>query len=390
LENGAEIFGKDRTVEQYEKRIKKMERSKLAIFLPSLRGGGVEKMRLNLAGSFVARGLDVDLVLQRAEGVYLSQIPPGVRLIDLRARRIAFSLCPLVAYLRREKPQVLLSGMTHTNDVALLARRLARVNTRVVVSEHSAPGISSCNEQNLRQRFVLSLARLIYPWADGVVAVSKGVADDVAHALRFPRTRITVIHNPASSPEILKKAKEPLEHTWFSAKKEPVILGAGRLTWQKDFSTLLRAFAVVRKKRAVRLVILGEGEERGRLAALAEELGVAESVDMLGFVDNPYKYMARAAVFVLSSRKEGFGNVLVEALACGTPVVSTDCPSGPAEILEDGRYGELVPVGDYEALARSILSTLDNPISASVLQERARDFSVEKIADQYEAMFLGC
>ena len=347
-------------------------------------------MRLNLARGFAARGLDVDLVLQQAEGPYLSQVPDTVRLIDLKARRMAFALLPLTAYLRREKPQALLAGMMHTNVVALLARRLARVGTRVVISEHSAPGISSCNAQNLRRRFVLSVARLVYPWADGVVAVSKGVADDVAHALRFPRARITVIHNPASTSRILEKAKEPLEHTWFSAKKEPVILGAGRLTWQKDFSTLLRAFAAVRKERAVRLVILGEGKEHERLGALANELGIAESVDMVGFVDNPYKYMARAAVFVLSSRKEGFGNVLVEALACGTPVVSTDCPSGPTEILEDGKYGLLVPAGDAESLAEAILATLNNPIPASVLQQRARDFSVEKIADQYEAMLLGC
>jgi len=363
--------------------------NKLALFVPSLRGGGAERVMVNLARGFADRGLKVDLVLAKGEGLYLSQVPDKVRLVDLRAKRMASALPPLMTYLRREKPRSFLSAMMHTNVIAILARKLAKVDTRIVISEHSTLSISSRNAKSLRERYLPLIAKRIYPWADMIVAVSKGVADDLVCTLGLPRERIGVIYNPIVTPELLEKAKETVKHPWFQPGGPPVILGVGRLTKPKDFPTLLRAFASVRKEGRSRLVILGGGEERPNLEALAEEFGIAEDVDIPGFVENPYKYMACARVFVLSSRWEGFGNVIVEAMACGTPVVSTDCPSGPAEILEDGRYGELVPVGDYEALARSILSTLDNPISTSVLQQRARDFSVEKIADQYIDVLVG-
>ena len=334
---------------------------RIALFLPSLGGGGAERVVLNLTHSFAERGLAVDLLLQRVEGPYLSQVPKEVRITDLKARRMMLALFPLISYLRREKPKSLLSAMTHTNIIAVLAKKFARVDTRVVISEHSTLGVSSDNATSLRGRYLPLLAKRIYPWADGIVAVSNGVADDLARTLGLPRERIEVIYNPVITPELLEKAKEPVEHRWFQPDEPPVILGVGRLTKAKDFPTLLRAFALVRKRHPCRLVILGEGEERSKLEALISELGISENVDMPGFVDNPYKYMARAEVFALSSIWEGLPTVLIEALACGTRIVSTDCPpSSPRKILGEGKYGTLVPVGDIEALANALLNTLTN------------------------------
>jgi glycosyltransferase involved in cell wall biosynthesis len=335
---------------------------RVAIFLASLEGGGSERIALNLAQGFAERGLEVDLVLQRAEGPYLAQVPDEIRIVDLRAGRMARAAFPLITYLRRERPPFLLSLMMGANIIAILSRKLARVDTRLVISEHLNISIASGNAVRLRSRYLPLMAKRTYPWADGIVAVSEGVAEDLARTLGLPRKKIEVIYNPVITPELLEKAREPVDHPWFQPGEPPVILGAGRLTGQKDFPTLLRAFSLVRKERPVRLVILGEGEDRHELKALVDELGLAEDVEMPGFVDNPYGYMAGAAVFVQSSRWEGLPTVLIEAMALGKPVVATDCPSGAREILNDGRYGTLVPVGDVKRLAAGISAMLEQPV----------------------------
>ena len=189
--------------------------------------------------------------------------------------------------------------------------------------------------------------------------------------------------------ELLVRAKEPLDHPWLKPGAPPVILGTGRLVTPKDFSTLLRAFARVRVQRKARLVILGEGNRREELESLAQQLGVSADVALPGFVANPYPFMERAAVFVLSSAWEGFGNVIVEALACGCPVVSTDCPGGPSEILDDGAYGPLVPVGDDAAMAEAILAVLESSRDSGRLQARAAVFSEERAIDNYSDVLFG-
>jgi glycosyltransferase involved in cell wall biosynthesis len=224
---------------------------------------------------------------------------------------------------------------------------------------------------------------VFYLKADCIVAVSEGVADDLVSEVGLPRSAIRVIYNPVVTPELAARAEEPLVHPWLVPGSAPVLLAAGRLSAQKDFPTLLRAFARVRAARPARLIILGEGELRAQLEAQAVALGLGEDVQFPGFVENPYAYMRRAGVFVLSSAWEGFGIVLVEAMACGAPVVSTDCPVGPAEILEGGRYGPLVPIGDDGALAHAILSALDCPMDPERLRARAGDFALEKIGRQY-------
>jgi len=340
-----------------------MER--IALFLPSLRGGGAERVMVNLARGFVERGLQLDLVLAKAEGPYLSQVPSEVRVVDLGARRVLYSLPRLMRYLRLEQPQAMLSALNHANIVAIWAKILSKVKTRLVVSEHTILSWSTKNAPFMRAKLMPFLIKFFYPYADAVVAVSRGVAEDLIASTGLPPEQVKVIYNPVITPELFTKADEPLDHPWFRPGKPPVILGAGRLTKEMDFPTLIRAFAMVRKERPARLMILGEGEERPNLEALVRELGLEEDVALPGFVDNPYKYMKRAAMFVLSSRWEGLPTVLIEALALGTPVVSTDCPSGPREVLE-GHEELLVPVGDTNALACTILRLLENPYCAQI------------------------
>jgi glycosyltransferase involved in cell wall biosynthesis len=354
---------------------------RLAIFLPALYGGGAERSLLKLAQGIAARGYPVDLVLARAEGPYLAEMPESVRLVNLNAQRVLTSLPALVHYLQREQPAALLSAL-HANLVALLARRLAHVPTRVVVSERNTLSQASQYVPDLRRRVMPQLIRRFYPWADGIVAVSKGVAHDLAQVAGIRQQRIQVIYNPIVTPELQAKAQAPLEHPWFKPGEPPVILAAGRLTAQKDFSTLVRAFALVRQGHAARLLILGEGEERRALEALAEQLGLEKDTSLAGFVANPYPYMTRASIFVLSSCWEGLPGVLIEALYCGLPLVSTDCPSGPREILADGRYGRLIPVGDAKALARAIHMTLRDR-GPGLPPESWRPYELDTVVNQY-------
>ncbi len=339
----------------------------LALFIPTLGGGGAERVMVNLAKGFAEQGLKVDLVLAKAEGPYLSQIPPGVRVVDLQASRVLASLAGLMRYLKRERPAALLSAMDHANIVAIWARKIAGVSCRLVISVHTTLSRATENASNLRGRFMPRLIRCFYPWADMVVAVSQGVADDLISITGLPRERVKVIYNPIVTPELLQKAKETINHPWFKPGEPPVILSVGRLTPAKDFPTLIRAFAHVRGERPARLIILGDGEERPKLESLVRELGLQDDVSMPGFVDNPYPYMARSAVFVLSSLWEGLPTVLIEAMAVRTPVVSTDCPSGPREIAELTRGCFLVPSSDPLALGSVIKRVMDKPRNMTYL-----------------------
>lgn len=356
---------------------------KVAILLPSFHGGGAERVALNLAGYFATKGLPVDLVVVHNEGPYRSLVPGGVRVVDLGAGRVLAGLPALVRYLQRERPISLLSLLEHTNLVALWARRLSLTPVRVVVGVHNVLSQNLARSPSRRDRILPLLARLFYRSASMIVAASEGAADDLAKVTGIHRSRIHVTYDPVVTPELAAKGKQEVEDAWFQPGGPPVILGAGRLTAQKDFATLLRAFVRVRAERPTRLIILGEGELRRSLETLATELGLSGDVQLPGFVTNPYAYMSRAAVFVLSSAWEGFGVVLVEAMACGLPVVSTDCRAGPSEILAGGKYGRLVPVGDAPGLAQAICATLDNPTDPALLRARANEFSLERIGEQY-------
>ncbi len=360
---------------------------RVALFIPSLYGGGVRRVMVNLARGLVREGLPVDMVLTRAEGPYLSQLPPQVRVVDLKSRRVGLAVPALIRYLRRTRPGALLSAMEHANLAALIAKVLSGVPVRVVVSVHAMYSQEVELFPHRRNRALIPfLVRRLYPRASQVVAVSESVAADLAEAAGLPRGKIQVIFNPVVTPRLREQLQEPLDHPWFDHGEPPVILSAGRLTEEKDFPSLIRAFHLLHLRRPARLIILGEGPQREVLEQLICNLELDGHVQLPGFVPNPYPYMARAAVFVLSSRREGFGNVLVEALAAGVPVVSTDCPGGPAEILEQGRYGRLVPVGDVDRLAEAILETLNHPPDPQLLRLRAEDFSIEQILPLYRGV----
>ena len=359
---------------------------RLALFLPTLAGGGAERTMLNLAQGITERGYTVHLVLAQAEGPYLAEVPESVRLVDLEAWRTLASLPALVRYLRRERPEALLSVL-HANTIALWARRLAGVSTRVVVCEQNTLSIEAQQASDWRDRILPRLNRRFYPWADGIVAVSKGVADDLAQVTGIPHERIEVVHNPVVTPELREKVQARLDHPWFAPNEPPVLLAVGRLTAQKGFPTLIQAFGRVRQARRARLLILGEGGQRPDLEALVRPLGLEQDVSLPGFVANPYPYMARASLFVLSSRWEGLPTVLIEASYCGAPIVSTDCPSGPREILRDGQYGQLVPVGDVAALARAIETVLAGKMPPPP-RESWRPFELETVVNQYINMLL--
>jgi glycosyltransferase involved in cell wall biosynthesis len=355
---------------------------KLALYLPSLRGGGAERVMIQLAAGLAQRGFTVDLVVAQAVGPYLDEIPASVRVHDLKARRVLFSLPALIRYLRRERPHALLSTMGHANVMAVLARAIGRVPVRILLREANTLSQASANARLRRARLLPHLMRWAYRRADGVIAVSKGTADDLIHELRLPSERVQVIYNPTITADLFAKAAAPVEHPWFRDGGAPVIVAIGRLTRQKDFPTLLQALALLRHRRPARLLILGEGEDRPALSRLIDDLGLQGSVDLPGFVKNPYGYLRRADVFVLSSLWEGLPNVLIQALALGTPVVATDCPSGPAEILENGRWGKLVPVGDAGQLARAIEGVLDDRRAPEGLADRLADFAARPV-DSY-------
>lgn len=347
----------------------------VAIFVPSLAVGGAEVSAVRLANSLVKRGVPVDFLVASGESWLSSAISPGVNVVYFRVSRVVWALGPLVMYLKRAQPVALLSLLTHANLTAILASRLSPGKTPVFVSERQdwSPKL----RQSFKDWVMIVLAKVLYPFADGVHAVSNGVARSLSEAMGVGLDRITVIYNGLSATpqesEISREfggGLETLPHSF--------ILGAGRLVPQKGFSTLLEAFAVIAGEvPALNLVIAGEGPLRETLIRQSNLLGIGGRVHFPGVVRPLTKLMERAEVFVLTSRYEGFGNVLLEAMSAGAPVISSNCDSGPREILEDGKWGSLVPVGDVQAFAEAMKQALTTSNHPNV-RSRAEDFSIEK------------
>ncbi|MBA1147707.1 glycosyltransferase [Ectothiorhodospiraceae bacterium WFHF3C12] len=345
--------------------------------------GGVEHMMCNLMEGMVVQGIPVDLVLIKAKGGHLSRIPPAVRVFELNAATSLLALPGLVRYLRRHRPAALLAAKDRAGRVAVLARRLSGVKARVGIRLGQTLSASLKHKGRIARLARYLPARWLYPMADELIAVSRGVADDMAAFTGIPRERFRTIANPTVTSRIVEDSRADLDEPWFRDRDGPVIVAAGRLTAQKDFPNLLRAFAALSTSRRARLIILGEGRGRPQLEAMVEDLDLAGRVKLPGFIANPYPYFAAADLFVLASRWEGSPNVLVEALALGTPVVATDCPSGPREILRGGEVGRLVPVGDPFALAQAMAATLDQPPGADILRDAAAPFEARRSARAY-------
>ncbi|HET7313163.1 glycosyltransferase [Salinisphaera sp.] len=400
--------------------------SRLALFTSALTGGGVQRSMANLAVVLARRGHAIDLVVCHGDRETEAALAAaGVRVVVLaatsspRARILALRAAPahwrelgptvlwpvatwsklaylaaLRDYLVERRPDAMLSAMTQCNLVAIWARTLAGVHTRLVVSERNMLSrFAHPRAKKQRWRHTARLVGVTYPRADAIVGVSNAVADDLAAATGLARPRIVTVVNPTVDDTLRVGALAPCPHPWLDPRLggdgPPVVLGVSRLVEQKDPSTLLRAFVRLRRGRDARLILLGDGPLREPLRALAESLGVAAHVDLPGWDDRPFAYMANADVFVLPSRWEGLPGVLIQALACGCPAVATDAPGGSAEILEHGRYGRLVPVGDAVAMAHAIAATLDDPRDPGRLKARAEDFSADASADGYLALMLG-
>ena len=359
----------------------------ITLFLPSLEGGGAQRVFVELANEFVALGLRVNLALASAHGPYLEEVAAGVRVIDFGASGVLRSLPKLARHLRTERPDVMLSGLDHANVIAMLARVAAGNGTRCVISMRSVPTAVYREARSVRGWLLLQLIKVAYPFADAIVANSEAVASDLSQLLHITRSRLHVVYNPLNASWIEKSSREEVDHAWCAAGAPPIVLGVGNLGVLKDFQTLIRAFSIVRSTRDCRLVILGEGPQREELERLIYELGLERDVHLTGFVGNPFGWMRRATVFVSASLTEGCPNALMQALACGTSVISTDCVGGSAEVLQSGKWGHLVAVGDYRAMADAIAKTLEATIHPDVRQ-RANDFAHDRIARQYLQILL--
>lgn len=394
---------------------------RIALVLQDLDDGGIQVSNLKLATALHEMGHSVELILCRKTGIHLSSVPSSIKVTGLRRRAVwraqlaalaadptgfAAMLRPLLlarrppttlrylpslaACLRRGRPDLVIASATHLNITTILARARIRGDFKLLVAERNTYSNVVSRDDSARKwrwRYLGPLVRRLYGRADGVVSVSKGVADDLSRAVGLARDRITTIYNPVVDGGFRERVSEYVDHPWFHAGEPPVLLGMGRFNEEhKNFSVLIEALSRVRKQIPARLMILGEGRDRARYERQIVSLGLSDCVELPGFVANPLPYLKHASCFVLSSTHEGLPAVLIEALACGCPVVSADCPSGPREILDEGRYGALVPVGDSAAMAAAIVRTLSAPGDRESLAARGMAFSDVKSARSYLAL----
>ncbi|MGK7891594.1 MAG: glycosyltransferase [Leptolyngbyaceae cyanobacterium] len=388
-----------------------MQEQHLVIVLKNLIGGGIEKRTLQLIRAFQAQDYPcrITLVLGHAVGDCLAEVPEGIAIVDLglsyesRLTDLFWRLLPaLTQTLRRLNPDVILSRLPCFNFLTVLAHRFGSRRSRLVLSEHTLPfyrllaiekGYTATQRlPGLLPNLIRPFMQWTYPQADAVITVSQGIASELQASLNLSDQQLVMIYNPVVDDHLTAQAQAPIEHPWFQKTDIPVFLAVGRLAAQKDYPTLFAAFAEVIKNHPARLVVLGEGELRPKLELLVQSLHLEQSVELPGFVTHPYAYMARSQALILSSVWETFGTVLVEAMACGCPVIATDCHYGPREILADGEYGTLVPVGDRHALAAAMVEAIAHPpqhlSDRQRLQVYAQTFSVTAATERY-AKVLG-
>lgn len=354
----------------------------IAFFIQDLRAGGAERNVARIASGIAARGIEVDLVVVHRSGPFFDELDRRVNVIELPQVRTMTSVLGLKRYIESRCPVALLSSLTHTNVAAILANLAARPRTTLAVIERNEISLNR-KVQTGMVRVAYGLVPWLYPHADILAAVSGGVRDDLAQVLRIDPDRINVLYNPVVSDDVINRSLLPLAHPWLDRDEIPVILGVGRLHPQKNFPLLIRATSLVLRQRPIRLIILGEGLLRAELEHLAQSMGIGANVSFPGFDSNPFRYMRRSSVYVMSSSWEGLPTTLIEAMACGAPVIATDCRSGPREILLEGKLGRLVPVDNPEALAGAIIETLASPSDRRARIARAHEFNLQSAVDRY-------
>jgi len=365
-----------------------MPKERIAIFARFLEdAGGLERAVVNFSRGSADLGYDIDLILFTAEGPFVEMIPDNVNVVDFKNPRILMSITKLIRYLRQTKPDVIFCFNSDRGFAAVIANIIALTRIPVMIVIQNVESLERPANQSKKVGLLLKLKRNFCPLASKIILASHGLVDSTVEELHISREKIHVIYNPVVTEKLKQDMHQSISHQWLQEKSIPVILAAGRLEAQKDYVTLLHAFKYVVSQMETRLIIIGEGRQRQMLTNLVHELDLQDWVDMPGFVDNPYKYMKNADLFVLSSKFEGFGNVVAEAIACGCPVVSTNCISGPSEILQDGEYGTLVPIEDPEALGQAIIDALQQEHDIEKLQRRAEDFSENTIVNEYIKLF---
>lgn len=365
-----------------------MPKERIAVFAPSMKGGGMERVTLAVAKGIADRGHPVDLLLVSGEGPFMSQIPDNIHVVDFATSRALNTIPGLIRYLRENNPEAMLCAMEHIGIMAVIAKLLSFTRTKVFVVIHNTVSQSTRYLPPMKRRILRETTRILMSRAKSVVGVSQGVVDDFEQHTGVPKDKLRVVFNPVVTPQLKQAMGEPVEHKWLQEKSIPVVLAAGHLQHRKGFDVLIQAFYHVKSQKEARLIIIGEGDQRETLTELIQKYELEDHVNLHGFVDNPYAYMKQADLFVLSSRFEGLPTVIIEAMACGCPVVSTDCPSGPREILNHGEYGKLVPVENPEALAEAILQSLSDEHDLSKLEERTEQFEEKRIIDEYLSLLL--
>jgi glycosyltransferase involved in cell wall biosynthesis len=361
----------------------------VAIYMHDLRAGGVERQSLIIAEEFRRQGADVTLVLHRLRGDLMDQVPVGLRIVDLHSSRTLMDVPRLARFLRTEQPDILLSNVDLNNVAALLAKAISFSASKVVICQHNPISSSFVLEGKWLYRFLGLSYRMLSPLISRAVAVSGGVATELGKIGGLSNDRIVTISNPVVGPDFQARSEESADHPWFEQPRSHVFVTAGRMVPQKDHETMVRALAIHRQRFDSRLIILGTGPLQEKLRGLVAQLGLEQSVDFLGFRSNVLPYVRQADAFLLSSRCEGFGNVIVEALGCGTPVISTRCEYGPAEILHEGRYGVLVETRNPTAMAGAMdqVATLRDRFPAEMLRRRAGEFTYAACASRYISLF---
>ena len=357
------------------------------MLLPDVTGGGAERVALHLISHWIEAGHEVDLVLLRPRGDLLALVPPQARIVDLGTERMRSALLPLARYLRERRPHAVHASMWPMPILALAAKRLARVPTRVVASEHTALSKQYANRGAIHALLLRNSIAWFYPRADVRIAVSHDAADDLAQLAGLDRRSIEVVYNPVSIPAPPARSAERDEPLWPAASGR--ILCVGRMTAEKNHALLLRAFAELRRRRPATLMLVGQGPLRGELERLAAELGIADDVIFRGFVLDPHPFYASADLFALPSNLEGYPLVLVEALLHGLPVVSTDCRSGPREILDNGRFGTLVACNDVPGFAAALEACLSRPPDALALQARGAALAGDQVLRRHTELMTG-
>jgi glycosyltransferase involved in cell wall biosynthesis len=357
---------------------------RISFFMPSLAGGGAERVVLNLIRGFQRHDIQIDLLVASTDGELLSQIPEGINFVDLKTKRVLRSVFSLAYFLHKNRPDILFSAMDHANLVAIWAAILSANPVKRVISVHQVGTKYREIDIRFREKVVQSLLKIFFRYAHQIVAVSNGVADDLIQKMHIKPEKIKTIGNPILFRDQLNALKDKLPTKPAGLNR---IVSVGRLVKEKDFHTLITAFYLVNKRMPGHLLVYGEGPERESLEQQWCQFGLSACVDFPGFTGDVFSAFQAADLCVVSSLTEGFGNVIVEALACGVPVVSTDCPTGPREILQDGKYGILVPVQDPEKMADAMIKALGECVDRKKLQERADDFTIEKITDEYLSLF---